>query len=80
MKGHNGRQFSTKDQDNDTSGANCAVNVKGAWWYYDCRDSNLNGVHRMAEMYDGTESVRWGKRILEAKKAEMKIKPKGFKH
>jgi len=45
---HNGRKFSTKNQDNDISAVNCAAdkNVKGAWWYGDCGTSNLNGVYR----------------------------------
>ncbi|CAG2222729.1 FCN [Mytilus edulis] len=38
---NNGMKFSTKDQDNDTWGSNCAVN-NGAWWYYYCSTSELN--------------------------------------
>ena len=33
MAVHNGRMFSTYDQDNDASAdSNCAVDYKGAWW------------------------------------------------
>ena len=45
--GHNGRKFSTYDNDNDQSNGNCAAqtnNAKdnGGWWYSNCWHSNLN--------------------------------------
>ena len=40
---HNGQMFSTLDRDNDESGASCAEFYTGAWWYYSCLYSNLNG-------------------------------------
>uniref|UniRef100_H2YBY4 Fibrinogen C-terminal domain-containing protein n=1 Tax=Ciona savignyi TaxID=51511 RepID=H2YBY4_CIOSA len=43
---HNGRPFSTKDQDNDShSSSNCAVTYQGGWWNGACHDSNLNGPY-----------------------------------
>jgi len=74
---HNGRKFSTKDQDNDVSSRNCAAHVfnKGAWWYGDCRTSNLNGVYRN-EVYNGT--MTWGGDIYPIKRSEMKIRPIDF--
>ena len=41
---HKGRQFSTRDRDNDAhSSMNCAEQFTGAWWYVACHTSNLNG-------------------------------------
>jgi len=45
LAGHNGFPFTTYDVDNDTSGGNCAVSYRGAWWYYNCHTSNLNGKY-----------------------------------
>ncbi|OWF42097.1 Ficolin-2 [Mizuhopecten yessoensis] len=44
MKRHNGRPFTTKDQNNGNS-INCAVRYHGAWWYNYCHDTNLNGLY-----------------------------------
>ena len=43
ITGHNGRKFSTKDNDNDHDFLNCPVAFHGAWWYDRCIASNLNG-------------------------------------
>ena len=76
MAYHNGRKFSTKDQDNDSSQVNCAAQmvVQGAWWHGDCRTSNLNGVYRNRA---GVGTMHWG-RIYSIKRAEMKIRPMDF--
>ena len=38
--------FTTKDKDNGRWGfENCAMTQKGAWWYEDSHDSNLNGLY-----------------------------------
>ena len=53
----NGRQFSTYDRDNNGVSGNCAVTSQGAWWYYNCAYSNLNGLY----LYDQTNSrgITW---------------------
>ena len=41
----NGKPFSTYDQDNDSNQKQrCARKYRGAWWYSDCGESNLNGL------------------------------------
>jgi ficolin len=45
---HNRQMFTTKDKDNDIhsgGGYNCAQVFRGAWWYYKCHTSNLNGLY-----------------------------------
>ncbi|XP_035907047.1 angiopoietin-1-like [Anopheles stephensi] len=37
--------FSAYDLDLDNSESNCAVSNRGAWWYTDCGQSNLNGLY-----------------------------------
>ncbi|XP_062607549.1 fibrinogen C domain-containing protein 1-B-like [Saccostrea cucullata] len=49
---HNGNEFSTKDQDNDLDSRDCAVQFHGAWWYYDCHRSNLNGEYARYALFD----------------------------
>ena len=46
LSAHSGMKFTTKDQDNDPSYANCAISYVGAWWYHRwCFDSSLNGAY-----------------------------------
>jgi len=44
---HNGRKFSTYDQDNDDHVSFCARKYRGSWWYGTCHDANLNGEYRL---------------------------------
>ena len=76
LRYHNFRKFTTKDQDNDPSIINCAAyeHIKGAWWYGDCKESNLNGVYRNGADH-GT--MVWGA-IRPVKRSEMKIRPIDF--
>ncbi|KFB38519.1 hypothetical protein ZHAS_00005927 [Anopheles sinensis] len=41
-----GKKFSTFDRDNDLSGHNCAADLHGAWWYWSCTYTNLNGRYQ----------------------------------
>ncbi|KAH9510335.1 Ficolin-1 [Bulinus truncatus] len=75
LSGHNGRQFSTPDRDNDISGHHCSKNYQSGWWYFDCHRANLNGIFNdktfghgviwetLTTDYDSLDSV------------EMKIRP-----
>ncbi|GIX88387.1 techylectin-5A [Caerostris extrusa] len=78
---HNNHKFTTKDQDNDIYGDNCALSFKGAWWYSSCHHSNLNGLYLrgMHESYaDGVnwKTFRGHNESLDT--TEMKIRPKSF--
>ena len=74
---HKGMKFSTKDKDNDISSSVCARLWKGAWWYKDCHESNLNGEYRYGK--HGGDTVVWHgnggfKQTLSLQKTEMKLK------
>ena len=72
LGGHNGYRFSTRDQDNDIWSSNCAQTHKGAWWYYSCYSSNLNGLYRnRTYLSDGVVWSAWRNPL---KFAEMKLK------
>ena len=77
---HNGMMFTTKDKDNDKSSryGNCAVTYKGAWWYRDCHDSNLNALYLRgahASYANGVSWYSWRNHYYSLKKTEMKIRP-----
>ena len=64
---HNGMSFSTKDRDNDKYGSNCAEIRRGAWWYKNCANSDLNSNY-------GDSNYQW--RWSNLKGSQMKLKPK----
>ena len=57
--------FSTRDQDNDKHGQNCAINHKGAWWY-------LSGSH--TSYADGVNWYYWTGYNYSLKISEMKLR------
>jgi len=60
LRYHVGRNFSTRDQDNDGHpGFSCAQRYKGAWWYGACHDSNLNGAYLRGVNAASAEGVVW---------------------
>ena len=73
-----GSKFTTKDQDNDMdSYSNCAIQYSGAWWYYSCHGSNLNGLYLngIHNSYgDGVEWTTWKGYYYSLCFAEMKLR------
>lgn len=84
MAKHNGHKFSTKDVDNDKVvkefGGSCANRFSGAWWYYKCYMSNLNGLYYRngqipSKMFDGITWKPWTGPNYSLRSVEMKIRP-----
>jgi len=75
---HRGMPFSTKDRDNDKSWSkNCALSKKGAWWYNDCHNSNLNGLYLPGKITNdgiGMNWIYWKLSWYSVQKSEMKIR------
>ena len=71
-------KFSTRDEDNDRSGTDCAGEHKGGWWYQNCHTSNLNGLYLKGQHRKIPGGVAWlgfrGYRYS-LKGTEMKVKP-----
>ncbi|KAL9974179.1 hypothetical protein ACROYT_G011190 [Oculina patagonica] len=79
LSNHHGQPFTTRDQDNDNSGANCARAFHGAWWYKHCHDSNLNGpYHQPPKEGDGVIWFHWKGHYESLKRTEMKMRPADF--
>ncbi|XP_033625912.1 fibrinogen-like protein 1 [Asterias rubens] len=75
---HNNQAFTTKDRDNDLwSSGNCAQDRHGAWWYYSCAASNLNGRY-FNWATTNNEGIRWNgfSASRSLKTTEMKIRRK----
>ena len=54
--------FSTKDNDNDKNGNNCAATYGNGWWFNACHHSNLNGIYykKPKNTAAGMTWVYWG--------------------
>ena len=79
---HRCMPFTTKDQDNDPHGGeNCANKFKGAWWYKNCHQSNLNGLYlrgNHSSYANGVNWKDWKGYHYSLKRTEMKIRPVDF--
>ncbi|KAL9974469.1 hypothetical protein ACROYT_G011503 [Oculina patagonica] len=78
---HRDQPFSTRDQDNDNRGDNCAMQYHGAWWYNSCHLSNLNGFYNHSNPSPfgiGVNWEHWKGHEYSLKRTEMKIRPADF--
>ena len=75
---HVGMMFTTYDQDNDASSANCAQTFRGAWWYNNCHQSNLNGEYNNTVYGEGVNWPYWHNDYYSLRFTEMKIRPANF--
>ena len=73
---HNNIVFSTKDRDNDALSGNCAVSNTGAWWYFGCYHSNLNGKY-LGNTNRDYRGIIWQRSFgtTSLKFTEMKLRP-----
>ncbi|XP_028517410.1 ryncolin-1-like [Exaiptasia diaphana] len=77
---HNNWAFTTKDRDNDGHRGNCAVERTGAWWYYHCAESNLNGKYLgNIVKAGGLEWQKYKSDYQSFKASEMKLRPQNHK-
>ena len=84
MLKHNRMKFSSPDADHDLAkkdfGGSCAKRFTGAWWYYKCYKSNLNGKYYRGGVvedgkFDGVAWKSWKGSKYSLKQVEMKIRP-----
>ena len=58
---NSGMSFTTRDQDNDANGKNCADN-RGAWWFKTCHFAHLNSLYldeSNSSYGDGVNRYHW---------------------
>ena len=75
---HNHRPFLTKDHRGTGRSAKCPAERKGAWWYFDCAYSNLNGQYLRGahtSYADGVNWYHWKGFYYSLKTSIMMIKP-----
>uniref|UniRef100_A0A8C7J4B5 Tenascin N n=2 Tax=Oncorhynchus kisutch TaxID=8019 RepID=A0A8C7J4B5_ONCKI len=77
MSYHQGRPFSTVDNDNDIALGNCALTHRGAWWYKNCHLANLNGKFGDNRHSMGVNWEPWKGHLMSLDFTEMKIRPVG---
>ncbi len=76
---NNNRPFTTYDRDNDNhGGSNCADNYQGAWWYYACGVSNLNGRYLGETGYSHTGMYwyHWKYSLQSLRSSTMMMRPR----
>jgi len=83
LSAHNGSEFSTYDNDNDSAPkcCPCAPSYGGGWWFYSCFEANLNGeYHNNPKDNDYYRGIIWElwKGDYSLKSAKMMIRSKAF--
>ncbi|XP_077398817.1 tenascin-like isoform X3 [Vanacampus margaritifer] len=78
MTYHQGRPFSTYDNDNDIAVTNCALSYKGAFWYKNCHRVNLMGKYGDKSHSKGVNWFHWKGHETSIEFAEMKLRPNDF--
>ncbi|XP_041955943.1 tenascin-N isoform X6 [Alosa sapidissima] len=77
MTYHQGRNFTTVDNDNDIALSNCALMHRGAWWYKNCHLANLNGKIGDNRHSMGMNWEPWKGHLMSLDFSEIKIRPVG---
>ncbi|XP_078142492.1 tenascin-like isoform X2 [Centroberyx gerrardi] len=80
MTYHQGRPFSTYDNDNDIAVTNCALSYKGAFWYKNCHRANLMGKYGDNSHSKGINWFHWKGHEHSIEFVEMKIRPVNFRN
>ncbi|XP_063074994.1 tenascin-N isoform X2 [Engraulis encrasicolus] len=75
MTYHQGRNFTTMDNDNDIALSNCAIMHRGAWWYKNCHLANLNGKFGDNRHSMGVNWEPWKGHLMSLDFSEIKIRP-----
>lgn len=73
LTSHSNRMFSTYDSDNDNDNDNCAKKWLGAWWYFSCHHSHLNGQYQWNWGPQDGKGIYWNGH---QKFTEMKVRRK----
>ena len=55
---NNGKKFSTKDQDHDSTSGSCDKTLHTGWWFTACYHANPNGMYRKTAVKT-TQRVNW---------------------
>ncbi|CAG2238239.1 Techylectin-5B,Tenascin-N,Fibrinogen C domain-containing protein 1-A,Fibrinogen C domain-containing protein 1,Fibrinogen C domain-containing protein 1-B,Angiopoietin-2,Tenascin-X,Ficolin-2,Fibrinogen alpha chain,Ficolin-1,Microfibril-associated glycoprotein 4,Techylectin-5A,Ryncolin-4 [Mytilus edulis] len=72
---NNGMKFTTRDRDNDLHPYHCGLGQQGAWWYYKCGITSLNGRYK-PEGTTGAKMIQWKTwRNTTMRATAMKIRP-----
>ncbi|XP_068594409.1 tenascin-N [Cebidichthys violaceus] len=77
MTYHQGRPWTTIDNDNDIALGNCALTHRGAWWYKNCHLANVNGKWGDNRHSLGVNWEPWKGQLVSLDFTEMKIRPVG---